>query len=214
MSRPANNDHANWNSHETITTDGPGGFGAGLVRAISADGRTLTVGFKLNAAGDNAVGGSVMICGGGGLGQRAEVVSATTQPGGGTVLQLASALDGHVAPEKSTVCVVATVGSKLIHGNFFTWGMVVQWFGVNTRGVIADNNFTDCNVQGGAPGNGAIEAFGLCYGGAQPMFNAEYTGNHMVRSNGISLTDSIVNSESRNDQILPQLVIVMHVIVF
>ena len=43
-------------------------------------------------------------------------------------------------------------------------------------------------LQGGA--QGAIQGWGLCYSGAQPIWNCEYTGNTMVRSNGIALVDN------------------------
>lgn len=41
-------------------------------------------------------------------------------------------------------------------------------------------------------GDGALEGFGLCYGsnGVEPLFFCEYTGNTMVRSNGITLHDT------------------------
>jgi hypothetical protein len=43
-------------------------------------------------------------------------------------------------------------------------------------------------------GDAALEAFGLCYNGPQPMWMAEYSGNAMVRSNGIALKDSVVSN--------------------
>ena len=193
MSRPVNNDHRNWNSHETLTTDGSGGFGAGPLAAISADRQVLTLGFGLPTQQPPAqvVGGTVMVCGGSGLGQHALIVGKSSHLSAAgeneTRLRLMTPLDEHVVPGESTLCLVATVGSKLITGNTFSWGMVVQWFGTTTRGVIADNDFSDCNVAGG---RGAIGGFGLCYHGTQPLWNAEYTGNLLARSNGITLADA------------------------
>lgn len=40
-------------------------------------------------------------------------------------------------------------------------------------------------------GDGALEGFGLCYGQAQPLFFAEYYGNNMVNSSGITLHDNV-----------------------
>jgi hypothetical protein len=196
MARPPNNDPHNWAFHETFTGDGSGGFGAGPVLAVSTDGAALTIGFALRA---NPVGGTVMVCGGGGLGQHAVIAAVWQRPSdNATVLGLASALDDHVVAGRSTLCLTATVGSKIVSGNSFNWGMVVQWFGTTTRGVISDNDFTDMNVcssgYGCKSGNGAIEGFGLCYNGPEPMWMAEYSGNTLVRSNGVALMDSVVST--------------------
>jgi len=203
MSRPPNNDPHYRNSHDTLTTDGPGGFGAGSVEAVSADGRVITLGFDL--VSDHVVGATVMVCGGSGTGQHSEITgksSALSAAGRNiTLIHLASPLDKHVLPAGgSTICVTATVGSKIVSGNTFDWGMVVQWFGTTTRGVIADNKFTDCNVDGG---RGAIMGFGLCYNGAQPMWACEYTGNEMIRSNGITLVDSVDSNKNCNASTYP-----------
>ena len=110
-----------------------------------------------------------------------------------TTLHLVAPFDRHVVlgPSGSTVCLVATVGSKILSGNAFSWGMAVRWFGTTVRGVIADNNLTDCNVgKGEGESQGAIQGWGLCYSGAQPNWGCEYTGNTMVRSNGIALIDN------------------------
>ena len=195
MSRPVNNDHKNWNSHETLTTDGPGGFGAGPLAAISDDRATLTLGFALFSEALSPVGGTAMVCGGSGMGQHAEIIGMSFDSSSSrnlTLLQLMRPFDAHVMPGGgSTICVTATVGSKIVSGNSFTWGMVVQWFGTTMRGVIADNDFNDCNVDGG---RGAIMGFGLCYDGPQPMWACEYTGNKMQRSNGITLSDNVATT--------------------
>ena len=210
MSRPVNNDHRNWNSHETLTTDGSGGFGAGPLAAISTDRKVLTLGFGLQtgygvaASEAQVVGGTVMVCDGSGLGQYALIVGKSfhvdARGKNASRLHLMTPLDEHVVPGGSTLCLVATVGSKIVSGNTFSWGMVVQWFGTTTRGVIADNDFSDCNVDGG---RGAIMGFGLCYGGPQPLWNAEYTGNLLARSNGVTLTDSTAANSICNASTYP-----------
>eukprot|EP00036_Acanthoecidae_sp_10tr_P024266 CAMPEP_0206321074 /NCGR_PEP_ID=MMETSP0106_2-20121207/18678_1 /ASSEMBLY_ACC=CAM_ASM_000206 /TAXON_ID=81532 /ORGANISM="Acanthoeca-like sp., Strain 10tr" /LENGTH=50 /DNA_ID=CAMNT_0053753115 /DNA_START=23 /DNA_END=171 /DNA_ORIENTATION=- len=40
-----------------------------------------------------------------------------------------------------------TSGRKVIAGNRFSWGMVVQFFGNTLVGVVADNVFEDMNVR-------------------------------------------------------------------
>ena len=76
------------------------------------------------------------------------------------------------------------MGSKILSGNTFSWGMAVRWFGTTVRGVIADNNLTDCNVgKGEGESQGAIQAWGLCYSGAPPNWaccqHCEYSGNRI-----------------------------------
>ena len=205
MSRPDDNDHRNWAYHETFTTDGPGGWGAGPLQSISPDRRTLTLEFDLRNTA-SVVGATVMVCGGEGLGQHVQILSKSfgvdVVGRKTTLLHLAAPLDSHVVPGPggSRVCVTATVGSKIVSGNTFTWGMVVQWFGTTARGVIADNHFQDCNVD---YGRGALMGFGLCYQGPQPMWACEYSGNTMVRSNGIALTDSVQNNADCNASTYP-----------
>jgi hypothetical protein len=216
LSRPAYNNHENWIFHESMTTDGPGGFGAGRLDAISDGGHTLTLGFDLAAPTANIIGASVMVCGGSGLGQRAVVAgkSFTSNASGrnSTVLHLVSPLNGHVSSgvnATSVLCLTPTIGSKLVSGNSFTWGMAVRWFGTTSRGVIADNSVVDCNVGIGEGGpQGAIQGWGLCYSGPQPIWDCEYTGNTMVRSNGIALTDNSLKgtpyeNDSCNDTTYP-----------
>ena len=129
VSRPARNNNQNWIFHESMTTDGPGGFGAGPLDAISADGRTITLGFDLSFPNANIVGASAMVCGGSGLGQHAVVAGKSFAAGNATVLHLLSPLDRHVAPGTggSVVCLTASVGSKIVSGNSFIWGMAVRW---------------------------------------------------------------------------------------
>ena len=59
VSRPAYNDHENWIFHESMTTDGPGGFGAGTLDTVSADGRSITLGFEPVFPAANIVGATV-----------------------------------------------------------------------------------------------------------------------------------------------------------
>jgi len=204
MSRPTDNDHHNWAFHETFTTDGSGGWGAGPVMAISRTSEvdavvgdslaTVTLGFSL--AAQDPIGATALIVAGGGLGQNRRIVDVSMDARNRTVLHLDAPLDEtvDVGTSPSTLAVVATVGRKILSGNTFEWGMVVQFFGTTLGGVIADNVFTDMNTCASgyackAGGDGALEGFGLCYGQGQPLLFAEYTGNQLVRSNGISLKD-------------------------
>ena len=110
---------------------------------VSADGSMVTLGFELRMSSHGPVGGSAMVCGGSGVGQHARIVASSQRASdNATVLTLSPPLDAHVVAGESTLCLTATVGSKIISGNSFNNGMVVQWFGTTSRGVIADNNFT------------------------------------------------------------------------
>eukprot|EP01043_Picozoa_sp_COSAG02_P005418 COSAG02_NODE_146_length_33985_cov_263.461695_28_plen_166_part_00 len=110
---------------------------------ISEDGSTVTLGFALRKSSHGPVGGSAMVCGGSGVGQHARIVATSQRASdNATVVTLFPPLDAHVVAGKSTLCLTATVGSKIVSGNSFNNGMVVQWFGTTSRGVIADNNFT------------------------------------------------------------------------
>jgi len=170
VSRPARNDHRNWIFHESMTTDGPGGFGAGTLDAISADGRTITLGFELAFPAANIAGATAMVCSGGGAGQHSAIAGRSytvdAQTGRNvTMLHLNAPFDRDVVlgPSGSTICLAATVGSKILSGNTFSWGMAVRWFGTTVRGVIADNNLTDCNVgKGEGQSQGAIQGWGTC----------------------------------------------------
>ena len=202
MARPPKNDPHNWAFHETLTGDGSGGFGAGYVDTLSADGMsvTLAASFTLRSQARGPVGGTAMVCGGLGVGQSSIIVKVESAANlNQTVLFLATPFDGNVVGGgRSTLCLTATVGSKIVSGNSFNNGMVVQWFGTTTRGVISDNDFTDMNVcssgYGCKSGDGALEGFGLCYNGPQPLWMAEYSGNTMVRSNGITLKDGLAST--------------------
>lgn len=184
---------------------GSGGFGAGPVESISVDGLTVTLGFSVRSSSHGCDGATAMVCGGSGVGQYS-VISSTSD--NGTVITLATPFDAHVlGGGKTTLCLTATVGSKLVTGNSFNWGMVVQWFGTTMMGVISDNDFTDMNVcstgYGCKSGDGALEGFGLCYNGPEPLWMAEYTGNTFVRSNGIALKDSVVSNPQCNASSYP-----------
>lgn len=186
QSRPANNIPLDWGSHETFTTDGPGGWGAGLVAGF--DGTTLVLQQALVPV-LNPAGAVAVVINGSGLGQYRNVVSRVNL----TSIVLDEPFDGHVVAGNSLVAVVASVGAKLVTGNVFTWTSVVQNFGTTFTGVFADNTFEDANnalTAYSGTVDGTVTGFGLCYGGMpQPLFFAEYTGNTMTRSNGISIHD-------------------------
>jgi hypothetical protein len=97
-------------------------------------------------------------------------------------------------PNGSLVTIVASFGAKAIVGNVFNWTEVVQWYSNTLGGVIADNTLTDCNVRaGGNVGNASVGAYGACYNGHGPVWFTEFTGNDMIRSDGISLLDNQIN---------------------
>jgi hypothetical protein len=76
----------------------------------------------------------------------------------------------------------------------FSWTEVVQWYSNTLGGIISDNTLTDCNVRaGGNVGNASVGAYGACYNGHGPVWYTEFTGNTMVRSDGISLLDHIID---------------------
>jgi hypothetical protein len=197
MTRPDGNDPHNWSNRETLTTDGSGGWGAGPIQTVSTDHVTITLNAsnytyaKLDAV--SAVGATAVVVSGPGLGQFAIVAEHENV----TTLRLDTPFDSTVVPGESVVAVISSSGYKLITGNTFSHGMVIQFFGDTLVGVIADNTFIDDNVcstgYGCKYGDGALEGWGLCYGdnGVEPLFYAEYTGNTMDRSNGITFRDGI-----------------------
>lgn len=193
QTRPANNNRTDWAFHETLTTDGPGGWGAGLLGSISADGTTVVVPVGLTSY-LAASGASAVVIAGPGAGQWRTVVARPNA----TAVLLSAPFDGHVAVGASRIAVVASVGGKIISGNSWRWGSVVQEFGTTLTGVFADNQFDNQNnafADSGAV-DGSLTGFGLCYGNEpQQMFFVEYTGNVMSDSNGISLHDASPNSE-------------------
>jgi hypothetical protein len=184
QSRPPNHNRTDDAFHETWTTDGPGGWGAGTVGALDGTLVTVPTGLTTDL---QAAGATALIVNGPGTGQWRPVVS---RPSATTVV-LASPFDGHVVPNASVVAVVATVGGKIISDNTFVWGSVVQFFGTTLTGVVADNSFShsaNCGADSGGV-DGSLTTFGLCYDGPQSAFFVEYAGNEMDSSNGISVHD-------------------------
>ena len=92
MARPPKNDPHTWAFHKTLTGDGPGGFGAGHVEELLADGMsvTLAASFALRPQTHGPVGGTAMVCGGLGVGQSSTIVKVEIGITGATVLFLAS----------------------------------------------------------------------------------------------------------------------------
>lgn len=188
QSRPANNNRTDWAFHETLTTDSPGGWGAGLLGSITGTVITVPTGLVNDTYGSNGVGGTAVVIAGPGAGQFRLV---TARPSVSTLV-LASPFDGNVVVGQSRIALVVTIGGKLVTDNSFTWGSVVQLFGTTLTSVFADNRLDHQNNAGADSGgiDGSMTGFGLCYGKEpQPLFFTEYTNNVLVDSNGISLHD-------------------------
>ena len=174
QTRPPHNDPHNWAFHESVTTDGSGGWGAGVITSVDANTQAITA-LGLGVEKLSPIGARAVVVAGPGAGQSAIVVGVLDNH---TVL-----LDNHlrVVVGESVISVLAHCGHSMIVGNTWAWGMVVQWFGNILHGVIADNNFANMNVcstgYGCKDGDGALESFGLCYG-AQPQssFFNEFRG--------------------------------------
>lgn len=198
QSRPANNNRTDWAFHETVTTDGPGGYGAGKVTGVNGD-----VVYMEGLLGHSSpVGATAIVVAGPGVGQYRAVVNYTSN----ISVTLNAPFDAHVEIGESVVAVVATVGSHIISGNSFTWGSVVQAFGVWITGLFVDNTFMNQNNAFADSGaiDGSLTGFGLCYGdGPQSLFYAEYTGNNMTNSNGISLHDNSPDQQCNNSFVGP-----------
>lgn len=191
QTRPDDNNKTDWAFHETLTTDGPGGWGAGLLGGV--DGSTVVVPAGLSTY-LVAAGATAVIVAGPGAGQWRAVLSRPNA----TAVVLAAPFDGNVVVGASRMAIVATVGGKLVHGNSWRWGSVVQEFGTTIMGVFADNHFDHQDNAGADSGavDGSLTGFGLCYGNEpQQMFFMEYSGNTMSDSNGISLHDASPNSQ-------------------
>jgi hypothetical protein len=118
-------------------------------------------------------------------------------------LALESPLDSHFVPGESIIAIVGSFGAKAFVGNTFEFTEVVQWYSNTLGGVMADNSLTDCNVlNGGNVGNASVGAYGACYNGPGTVWFTEYTGNVMVRSDGIALLDQrhqITGGVNQND---------------
>ena len=165
------------------------------------------------------VGTSLVVLRGPGVGQRRRIVGVDSSPGGNgtvTTVELDAPFDNWVvhasdhpgtglvgsndaanAPHSSVgggdaslVAVLASFGSKLFVGNVFNWTEVVQWYGNTYKGVIADNQFKNCNTKpGGNVGANSLGARGECYHGSDPVFFTEFFRNTMENSDGIGLSD-------------------------
>ena len=162
QTRPPNNNKTDWGFHETLTTDGPGGWGGGPVSAL--DGAVVSLGGSgLRLAEGKIAGASAIVITGPGAGQ----YRAVTRLVNATALELAQPFDMHVVPSASIVVVLGTVGGKIVADNNFVWGSVVQAFGVTLTGVYAGNSFLDQNNAGADAGDvdGSLTGFGLCYVG-------------------------------------------------
>jgi hypothetical protein len=151
------------------------------------DGATIVVPTGLTSY-LTAAGATAVVVAGPGAGQWRGVLARPNS----TAVLLAAPFDAHVVPGASLIALTATVGGKLITGNSWRWGSVVQEFGTTLTGVIADNSFDHQNNAGADSGaiDGSLTGFGLCYGSEpQPMFFMQYDNNLMADSNGISLHD-------------------------
>jgi hypothetical protein len=200
FSRPSNQSEKNFpESHETMTTDGPGAFA--MAQVSSAQGTSVKLKWLVWVS-PPLVGTTLVVLGGPGRGQTRILVGIGIVNGS---IQLDRPLDGWVATADgqttetpSIVAVVPSVGSKLFVGNRFNWTQIVQFYGNTNKGVIADNAFDSCNVvfdetkfkKGSHVGNGAAVGVGECYHGADPLFFTEFRGNGMHASDGIVLHDS------------------------
>lgn len=178
------------------TTLGSGGWLEGLLTAASSSSASVK-GPWISAARDvNPIGALFVILAGPGAGQTRRVVSFNGFPSGNiTTFQLDAPLDDHVVPGVSVVAVTARTGQRAIVGNTFLWAEVVQFYGVNYGGVIADNNLTHCNVGSLAQGSPSIVGRGECYHGPSPLYFTELTGNMLTNSNGVELNDGGMSAE-------------------
>lgn len=95
--------------------DGPGGWGAGVISAVS--GSTVTVPTGLVAQPD-PTGAAAVVVSGPGAGQWRGVVSRPSP----TTLELSAPLDAHVVANESVLAVIASSGGKVIIDNHFSWG--------------------------------------------------------------------------------------------
>lgn len=215
VTRPPHNDPANWKFHETWTTDGSGWITSGFADRVVPGGLVLSS--KCAAlilqnlpwwGGNNKltelssiIGSTLKVLGGPGTGQSRVV---TGWEPASRKLSLESDVDGWFRAgncsveepmnenvECSVIAVVASVGMKAVVGNRFEWTEVVQMFGNTLAGVVADNQLVDVNVDNSILGNGSVGAFGMCYQGPSPNWFTEFTGNNMLRSDGITLLEGL-----------------------
>lgn len=186
MSRPANNNASNWFQRETVTTDGSGGFFIGAVLdTLGNNGVRLPGQINLKA-----VGGYLVVLNGTGVGQVRQVVNVTVVSGQNySDITVTPAWSTGLDLTTSRVGLTARTGHRVIAGNNFSWAEVVQFYGVNYRGVIADNSLFHDNVGSLDYGSASVVGFGECYHGPSPLFFTELNGNHLVSSNSLELSD-------------------------
>ena len=193
--RPPYNNRSNWGFHESLTTDGPGGWGGGIVNSVNGTMVTLG-GTGLHLTIGKITGASAIVIAGPGTGQYRTVsglVNAST-------LMLAQPFDEHIVIGESVVVVQGTVGGKIVADNIFVWGSVVQEFGTTLTGIFAGNSFDhqDNAMADAGDVDGSLTGFGLCYSAdssaPEPLFFVEYRSNVMSDSNGIALHDVYNNN--------------------
>jgi hypothetical protein len=193
--RPPNNNRTDWGFHETLTTDGPGGWGGGTLMNI--EGNIITLGGTgLHLTIGKIAGASAIVIAGPGTGQFRPIAGLVNA----TSVTLVQPFDDHVVLGESVIVVQGTVGGKIVADNTFIWGSVVQEFGITLTGVFSGNNFDHQNNAMADAGDidGSLTGFGLCYSAdssaPEPLFFVEYRGNVMSDSNGIALHDVYNNN--------------------
>eukprot|EP01052_Picozoa_sp_SAG31_P037870 SAG31_NODE_4961_length_2834_cov_1.793784_2_plen_805_part_00 len=188
----------NWMQRETWTTDNSHAQAVGYVAsqdtAMLAARSLSTVRMHwVSWSMTPALGTTLVVLNGSGMGQNRLVTGIVDN----RTLVIDSPFDDHLGKD-SFVAVVNSYHQKLVAGNVFEWTEVVQFFGVNMEGVIADNSITDANVNHSLHTadpvirkyGGSMRAVGECYHGPAPLFNIEYVGNHFLRSDGIFIQDN------------------------
>ena len=184
-------DAHNWQFHESLTFDAPHSYNMGQVLEVLDGGRAV----RLDARMHPPRGATLLVLGGPGAGQ-ARLVTGRTPDGRGYALD--APFDPWLTANSSMLGALPTIGEKLVVGNTFISTAVVEWFGMTTKAVVADNTIVNASAvpgTGGVEVPGALVANGLCYKGAPgQVFFSEYLGNQMVNSDGISLIDDFGNA--------------------
>ena len=204
--RPPHNNISSWEQHETVTSDGGAGWGAGTAAAFDGVNVSLAFAFalqqKTNTSDIPPAGATLLVIQGPGLGQRRVIVAARTTDDGRGQVTLDRPMDLHVTLD-SVIAIIVSVGPLAVTGNHFQWGDMLQTYGTAMQAVLADNIFDNMNncehpaqcANGVMQPRGSLAVKGECYGGKpykqpQPSFFGEITGNQMRNSNGISVFDS------------------------
>jgi len=195
--RPPNNNRSNFGFHESLTTDGPGGWGGGVFTSSSIDGTIISLGGSgLRLTTGKIIGASAIVIAGPGTGQYRSISGLINA----SAITLAKPFDAHVMPGESVIVILGTIGGKIVADNTFIWGSVVQEFGTTLTGVFAENSFDhqDNAFADAGDVDGSLTGFGLCYSpdasAPEPLFFVEYRGNKMNDSNGIALHDVYNNN--------------------